>query len=320
MAIPLPLIIIGAVVVVALVAALVIMAILKKRKNDDDDYVYDGHYDIKISPDTSDRSPRKKALLVGINKYRLGGNDLQGCVNDTETMYSLLVNQFKFDPANVRALVDERATKRGILERLEWLLTGYKVGDELVFFYSGHGSQVRDRNGDELNDQLDEILCPHDLNWDDPLTDDYLGALFKQIPKGIHLTMICDSCHSGTMSKSMSKIYRNASKSILPPFDIRARSLHRILPRNKMGKKNTGTQRHVLFSGCKDYQTSSDAYINGRYQGALTWALTKVIRENTDIEWHQAHIDTVNLLSDYSQDPQISGDAYVIFRKVFGGK
>lgn len=316
MAIPLPLIIIG----VAVVVALVVIVILKKRKNDDDDYVYDGHYDVKISPDTSDRSPRKKALLVGINKYRLGDNDLQGCVNDTETMHSLLVNQFKFNPENIRVLVDERAIKREILKRLEWLLTGYKMGDELVFHYSGHGSQVRDRNGDELSDHLDEILCPHDLNWDDPLTDDYLGALFKQIPEGVNLTMICDSCHSGTMTKSLSHTHHNRSKSILPPFDIRSRSYNKILPKNRFGKKDAGTQRHLLFSGCKDNQTSADAYIDGRYQGALTWALTKTIRENPNIECQQVHKNTVELLSDYTQDPQISGDAYAIFRKVFGGK
>jgi len=312
-----PGIIVGAIVIVAAI----VIFIVKKKNNGGDDYEYDGDYDVKITPDTSDRPPRKKALLVGINNYMEPGNDLLGCVNDTETMYSLLINQFKFDPANIRILVDERATKKGILERLEWLLDKYKIGDELVFHYSGHGSQVRDRNGDELDDQLDEILCPHDLNWDDPLTDDYLGILFKQIPEGVYLTMLCDSCHSGTITKNISDIHRAKSKSILPPFDIRARSLYRILPKNKMGRKNKdiATQRHVLMSGCKDSQTSSDNYINGKYQGAFTWALGTVIKNNPDTTWVKAHEDTVNLLSDYSQDPQLSGDANVILRKVFGG-
>jgi len=305
---------------IAVIISIAVMVILKNRKNnDDDDYVYDGYYDVKINPDTSNRAPRKKALIVGINKYRIPGNDLNGCVNDAEIMYNLLTTQFKFDPTNVRVLVDERATKRGILERLEWLLTGYKLGDELVFYYSGHGSQVRDRDGDELEDQLDEILCPYDLNWDDLLTDDYLGALFKQIPKGVYLSMVCDSCHSGTMTKSVFR-YPSNSKNILPPFDIRARSLNRILPKNKMGKKGAGVQRHLLFSGCKDNQTSSDAYIDGKYQGAFTWALTKTVSENPNIEWSQARVNILELLADYTQEPQLSGDANAIFRLVFGGK
>lgn len=318
MPIPIPWIIIGAVVIVVAI----VIFIIKKKNNDEDADEYDGDYDVKIGPDTSSRSSRKKALLVGINKYdpKLD-NDLRGCVNDTETIYSLLINKFKFDPANIRVLVDERATKKGILERLEWLLDKHKAGDELVFYYSGHGSQVRDRDGDELDDQLDEILCPHDLNWDDPLTDDYLGMLFKQIPEGVYLTMLCDACHSGTITKSISDIHRTKSKSILPPFDIRARSLNRILPKNKMGRKNKdiASQRHLLMSGCKDNQTSTDTYINGKYQGAFTWALSTAINKSPDITWAEAHKNVVNLLSNYNQDPQLSGNDSIISRKVFGG-
>jgi hypothetical protein len=310
---PTEIIILG--IIVAVVAAVVIFIIKKKKKEDE------GGTTITIKPDTSGRFPIKKALLVGINIYKpeLDAN-LRGCVNDVETMRKLLIDNFKFLSENIRVLIDERATKQGILDRLKWLLGGAKEGDELVFHYSGHGSQVRDRNGDELDDQLDEILCPHDLDWDDPLTDDHLANLFKQLPKGVHLTMLCGSCHSGSISKSMSEIYRNSSKSITAPFDIRSRSYNKILPKNKMGKKDKGTQRHVLMSGCKDNQTSADAYIDGKYQGAFTWALTKTIRENPDIEWKQAHIKTVELLSNYSQEPQLSGDANVIFRNVFGGK
>lgn len=302
--------IIGMIIIVGIV---IITKLKKKKKNEKEDVV-------QIKPDVSGRDPIKKALLVGINIYKpeLGAN-LRGCVNDVENMRKLLIDSFKFDPENIRVLVDERATKQGILDRLKWLLNEAKEGDDLVFHYSGHGSQVRDRDGDELDDQLDEILCPHDLDWDDPLTDDVLAALFKQLSEGVNLTMICDACHSGTMTRSLSDVYCSRPKGILPPFDIRSRSYSKILPKNKMGKKDKGTQRHVLISGCKDSQTSADAYIDGKYQGAFTWALTKTIRENLDIEWKQAHVKTVKLLSDYSQEPQLSGDAVGIFRKVFGG-
>lgn len=308
---PTEIIILG--IIVVIVAAVVIFIVKKKKKEDNSTT-------ITIKPDTSGRAPIKKALLVGINIYKpeLGAN-LQGCVNDVENIRKLLVDNFKFLPENIRVLVDERAVKAAIIERLKWLLGGAKAGDELVFDFSGHGSQVRDRNGDELEDQLDEILCPHDLDWDDPLTDDILADLFKQLPEGVYLTMICDSCHSGSISRSMSQIYNNRSKSIRAPFDIRSRSCDKILPKNKMGQKNKGTQRHLLMSGCKDNQTSSDAYIDGRYQGAFTWALTKTIRENPGIQWNKAHEKTVELLSGYTQEPQLSGDANVIFRKVFGG-
>lgn len=288
---------------------------LLNRKKDDDDE----ENAIEIKPDTSTRKPVKKALLVGINKYKPElGADLRGCVNDVENMHNLLTNKFGFLPENVRTVIDDRATKQAIIDRLKWLLDGAKAGDELLFHYSGHGSQVRDRNGDELDDQLDEILCPHDLDWDDPLTDDTLAIMFKQLPKGVYLTMICDACHSGTMTRNINPIKR--SRNILPPFDIFSRSMNRILPKNKMGKKDKGSQRHVLISGCKDNQTSSDAYIDGKHQGAFTWALTKAIKENLNFTWKELHAKSVELLNAYSQVPQISGDEDLTSRKAFGGK
>ena len=48
-------------------------------------------------------------------------------------------------------------------------------GDFLIFQFSGHGSQIRDREGDELSDHMDELICPYDMNWDDGfITDDIL--------------------------------------------------------------------------------------------------------------------------------------------------
>ena len=57
-------------------------------------------------------------------------------------------------------------------------------GDVLVFHYSGHGSQVPDRHGDEVDDGLDEIICPYDLDWDDPFTDDDLYDIVQGLAGG----------------------------------------------------------------------------------------------------------------------------------------
>src|SRR5512133_2285422 len=105
-----------------------------------------------------------KALLVGINKYRLPGSALQGCLNDVTNMRHMLLTYFGFTVEEIRVVVDERATKNAIIERLEWLAEGARPGGRLVFHYSGHGSQIRDRHGDELKDRMDEILCPYDMD------------------------------------------------------------------------------------------------------------------------------------------------------------
>jgi len=282
------------------------------------------------------RKPTKRALLVGINKYKPELNaDLRGCVNDVENMRELLITKFGFEPENIRVLIDDRATRQAIIKRLQWIIKKSRKGDELVFHYSGHGSQVRDRDGDELKDGLDEILCPYDLDWNNPLTDDILARLFKKLRKGAYLTMICDSCHSGTMTRSVriGNPHGEMDRFILPPFDIRARSMGVDLPKHNIGRKqrigrieriervDVG-QRHVLVSGCKDNQTSADAYIDNKYQGAFTWALTSVIRDNPSFTWRQAHAGAAKLLElrRYTQQPQISGNDNLIIRKVFGNK
>ena len=62
-----------------------------------------------------------------------------------------------------------------------------RKGDVLYLHYSGHGSNVPDKNGDEA-DHRDEILCPSDLDWKDPLTDDWLRTRVQQaeVPRQSH--------------------------------------------------------------------------------------------------------------------------------------
>ena len=193
-----------------------------------------------------------------------------------------------------------------------------------------HNSQVRDRNGDELSDNMDEILCPYDLDWNNPFTDDILAGLFKKVHKHANLTMIGDACHSGSISHSgaMTRGLNNPGKIgnphsdrfLTPPFDIISRSLDRELPKSTIGKKQEGSQKHVLLSGCRDDQTSADAYIDNKFQGAMTWALSAAIRDNSDITWRKAHQMVLNRLQRYTQIPQISGDDNLLDRPIFGGK
>lgn len=144
------------------------------------------------------------ALLVAINKYAQPGNDLRGCVNDVMAMRALLTRTYGFAPEHIRLLTDRQATQQAILEQLEWLIGSARAGDQLVWHYAGHGSQVRDTHDDELDDYLDEIICPYDLDWDNPFTDDLIAERFRQIPVGALLNFIADCCHSGSVSRDWS--------------------------------------------------------------------------------------------------------------------
>lgn len=302
---------------------LIVFQLIRKKKEEGSNVP-----DINVTPDTSGRPPIKKALLVGINKYKPELNsDLKGCVNDIENIREMLIRTYGFNPDNIRVLTDERATKAAILDRLTWLVDKLAMDDEIVFDYSGHGSRIRDREGDELDDQMDEILCPHDLNWDDPLTDDILAKIFSVVPEGVYLTVIIDACHSGTMTKELmvggcsEKQYIKA-RFIMPPFDIRSRTLDREDPfekRSLRGVMKDGGQNHVLLSGCKDDQTSADAYIDNKYQGAMTWAFTSSVKENPKANWKGIHAALTAKMTGFTQNPQLSGDEDLLVRPLFGG-
>lgn len=275
---------------------------------------------------TNDK-PEKYALLVGINKYSIPNADLNGCVNDVNAMWEILVKEFGFKPDNIRVLVDERATKQAILKRLHWLTGSAKDGDFLVFHFSGHGSFVRDRSGDELDDNSDELVVTYDHSWDNPLIDDEIALAFKNIPEGAFLTFISDSCHSGSVSREI--VSEQKAKYIHPPLDIVCRSRDRDLAISKIGwVSNTRginditrleDQRHMLISGCRDNQTSADATFNGVWRGALTYTLLNIIRENPDANWLQIHEKVIAKLkaSNFSQVPQLSGPSKMLERKPF---
>ena len=225
-----------------------------------------------------------RALLVGVNKYRMAGADLQGCVNDVTNIRDVLLKYSGFSVREIRVLVDARATKAAIMKRLAWLVKGAAAGDRMVFHFSGHGSQIRDRDGDELKDHMDEIICPHDMDWDGTyIVDDDLKKMFSGVPKGATLDVLLDSCHSGSGTRegrAMAMLSPEESikpRFLAPPVDIRMRE-EEDLPVMKIGRAGN-PQTHVLFSGCRDNQTSADAYIKGTYNGAFTYYFCKHLRD-----------------------------------------
>ena len=69
----------------------------------------------------------------------------------------------------------------------------------LVFCISSHGTYLADGSGDEP-DRYDEALCPYDVA-DHPLADDELRERFDDLGPGVRLTVVADTCHSGSVSR-----------------------------------------------------------------------------------------------------------------------
>lgn len=285
----------------------------------------------------------RKALLVGINSY--AGSPLRGCVNDVMDMRDLLAAK-GFQPANTRILTDQKATAQAMREGLSWLVTGAQSGDILVFHYSGHGSQVPDRNGDEA-DHLDECIIPVDYNWTDKIIrDDELAVVFGKVPQVADCYVVLDSCHSGTGTRELAppgSTDKHLSRFLQPPEQVMSPAKHGKLPSQKFGRMQPrrkpvgGFKRiinrlllrpgvgvapamtHTLLSGCRSDQTSADAFINNRYNGALTRFLLNTVKANpmrTMLEQY-ALLRSAVANGGYAQVPQIEGPPRLLNRPAF---
>ena len=265
---------------------------------------------------------KRSALLVGINDYK-GISDLRGCINDVTNMRSILKTYLGFTNKDIRVLVDERATKANIIHRLKHMVDKAVPGDLLVFHFSGHGSQVRDRDGDELKDQMDEILCPWDMNWDNGfITDDTLNDIFRSLKPGVMLEVFLDCCHSGTGLRDiglgrpaeLGPEHPTLNRYLEPPMDIHCRlegDEDEVKEIKRFKTENSNTLKHVLWAGCMDYQTSADAYINGSYNGAFTYYMCKHLRETHCEIGRNALLKRVRASlkhNRYSQIPQLECD------------
>ena len=221
-----------------------------------------------------------KALLIGINAYP--GAPLAGCINDVTDMAEFLVKACNFAPASIRLLVDNRATTEAIKERLEWLVSGLKKGDRVVFQYSGHGAQVASRAGSGEVDSLDEVVCPYDFDWTDSkmIRDKDFNRIFGRIPPGVLAMWISDSCHSADLGRNPGNLGGRRIKALLPPADLRWRILtahHDKMPLQTL--RDPILPNIVLISGCKSEQTSADATFGKRPNGALTYFLLKELQK-----------------------------------------
>ncbi|MDB5685487.1 MAG: peptidase caspase catalytic subunit p20 [Rhizorhabdus sp.] len=173
-------------------------------------------------PQTRNRGPNRRALLVGINEYPREGDRLEGCVNDVFTM-SAVLQECGFDPGEIRTCLDDRATAKEIMSRLEWLVDDARPGDQRVFYYSGHGAQVPEYGEDFEPDRLTETLVPWDFDWSPEtcISDEQICALYSQLPYDLQLVLIFDCCHSGSIHRQGG----SKARGISPPDDIRHRQL-----------------------------------------------------------------------------------------------
>ena len=238
------------------------------------------------------KTNKKKALLIGCN-YINTPYSLSGCIDDTTRMKEMLSKRGFTDFKVLTDLTSTKPTRNNILKELGQLISTSNPGDQLFFYFSGHGSYTYDANGDET-DGKDEMIIGTDLQG---VKDDDLAAiLYNGMKDGVLLVGLFDSCHSGTML-DLKYNYMDSDN-----YD-------KYTENNNVGEFKGDI---IMISGCMDSQTSAEAVINNKVQGALTWSLLDTLDKTPNCTW----IELVNKMRDllkssgYTQIPQISSGAF----------
>ncbi|AFZ09846.1 peptidase C14 caspase catalytic subunit p20 [Oscillatoria nigro-viridis PCC 7112] len=228
--------------------------------------------------------PQGLALTIGLNSVdpaHYGGwsGELRACEADAEDMAEIAKSRH----FTVKTLLTASATRSKVISEMNQAATTLQSGDIFVLSYSGHGGQVPDLNGDEIDDRDDETWCLYDGQFIDDETYNLLG----KFATGVRILVFSDSCHSGTVTKQAYYQGTIAARSATPattdvkyrhmpnPIILRTyrqnKAFYDSILENKTLKESREAVRAsvLLISGCQDNQLSADGNFNGLFTGNL---------------------------------------------------
>ena len=269
----------------------------------------------------------QRALLVGVGRYVLPGIDLPGIDLDLERMHETL-NRMGFTDAQIHTLTNDDATSSRVLAEMDgWLRQGVKPTDRVVFYFSGHGSQVPDFNGDE-DDGVDEVLVTHDMQRGRKngkatllgvVVDDDIDTEIAKNPSR-NVLLVVDACHSGTVSRSFSLHNRSITSDPVfvksftypgmpePTPGIRTRDL-------KQSKLIPGTRSNfVAISAAGDRESAIGTSRGGMFTIGVTEAIARLATEGKSITPIALRDEAASYIKnkvdkDQLYTPQVTGSA-----------
>lgn len=243
-----------------------------------------------------------RALLVGIGKYDTRATGWSALHGDKDVdMISDALQKQGFKAVNIKCIVNEKATKSGIVEALKELATQCRTGDVVMFHFSGHGQPVSDLNGDERSGKnFDEAIVPYDAcrtrrykidgryyNGENHLTDDELFYLLDDIKKRLgskgYLIASFDACYSEGLEMAKSMIAQEDVAKIGPvrgTADFLRISRDSSLGGNPPPRKTFSKgARMAVVSACRDYERNYEYrdIEKKRVFGSLSYCLTRLI-------------------------------------------
>lgn len=233
-------------------------------------------------------SQTKRALVVGLGQQQdKAWNKINGD-KDVPIVQGMLKSAgFK----SVTTLVNQQATKAGIVGALKRMAASCRKGDVVYVHYSGHGQQMTDVHNDEA-DGLDECWIPYDAyrkasatyHGEKHLSDDelnvYLNAIRNRIGAKGKLLVVIDACHSGDATRGgdddvvrgVEDVFK-AVKSLIIGDNDKEKVINQ--------KAKPLAERWITLSACKSDQVNIE--MKNPAVGKLTYALWMELKNGDKI-------------------------------------
>jgi hypothetical protein len=207
------------------------------------------------------------ALVIGINSYTGYWRSLKTAVNDATEFADVLKKEYRFD--EIHALINEKATRRNIIEKFEWLSKNITPDDNLLIFYAGHGQFNK-----TLNKGYWVPVDAHSNSIADYISNNDVKTFLGGIPSK-HTLLITDACFAGD-------IFRGGNTETYP-FDPNnmSRYYKEVYRKQSRLALTSGGIEEVMDSGRENHSI-------------FTYYLLKALKENKN-----KYMDTSQLFNEF---------------------
>ncbi len=253
-------------------------------------------------------------LVIGVDDY-LYVPSLAGAVNDARDIAEALRKR----DAEVTLLLDRDATRARIEQEFDAILGRVQSGDTIVITYAGHGVQMPEALAGDEPDGMDETFILHGFNvkgegLSERIRDNDISAMLSRVPSDVGVLMVADSCHSGTMTRSVDP------RGDLGP--MRYVEVGPVTEADPLAKPAAATRAiefkdfpNVVYAHAgRDDQQIPELEIDGTFRGALSWSVARALggqaagtNGRTSLDDFQGYvIEQVRALSGTRQTPGVT--------------
>ncbi len=241
----------------------------------------------------------KFALVMGVGRflYLSEKNNLAGARPDAEKMVEILTTKYGFRRENIILLLDKEGTRDAFLGGIEQITQKARNGDQVVIYFSGHGTSAMDDGGFGMDADTGAVI-PSDLKpantKEEVLAQLILGKrdlrpLLGRLEQKANVLVIFDACFSGESVKGVSTDNaaqnRYISLSELTNGDVSSRSIAAAERASSRGTRDYPYNRVVYFSAASKGQPAWDMpapdfpTFDGVSHGAFTNIFLKLLSD-----------------------------------------